>query len=960
MINNARPLSPKTVTKPPFGLSPIGAVILGMSLLAVNQAYAEEESSVETLKEENAKLKQALEQMQKQLAAQTAGASATPSELTASEAGQPTAIDGDTTAQSETKEENSLLNEVLVRAKKRSEVKKVKEVPKSISAVSGEELDNYSATNVTDILKRVGNASWSYGNPRTGGYTMRGLSAGSSDQIDPSVGVVVDGISYAYSPLAAGTDFFDLESVNVTRGPQGTSGHKNTSLGEIVFTTKKPTFDSEASANVLWGQNNTVKTQAIINGAVIDNQLAWRTSFQRNSADGNYTNAFPDNPGRQTYVNTDRTFARTQFLYTPTDDFKALVSLHYQPKGTENLNGLTFKQRNPLTYRNGGSLTAAQIDALPENRLRRAWFTRQSSSYGVDEYFNFPVYSDNNGGITTSTRGANVNLDWDTWGGHKLSYIGGYKEHYFTAANDEGTPFDVSTDGGFISDYIQYSHELVLESEKGGFAEYKAGLYSFHSDNNENSRTRYGADAGAWNATAAQYNCLYSGTSCPGGLTNSANNIGEGRDLLRDAYEGLYRNTLTSFENQQNAAFGEVKWHLTEPVTLTTGVRVSHEDRRATGGIIIADQGAGAGLNPVSTNDVQLGGFNSNATTGALGANNAAQQATADALANKYFGAANYGALTADQMKLIAQAKGVRSGALGTLYNVQEADPYQDVLVNSNVSLSYKINDSYTPYVTWQHGTKPGISQIGWYDAVAGRAVSANAKPEISNSYELGLKTTLFDNTLDLNVDIFYDKISNFQQTVYVFDSTLAAQGSAFPYRSIAGNVKGVEVKGLELDASYRGIDSLTLRFAGAYNDARYSDFKNGTLPVEAANETVAAGYTGFQDNSGKTLGRAPKFTGNLSGDYEQPVFNSFIFHTNLNFNFASEMTYDLTLSDYSKIGAHWDSDFAIGLGRRDKLFDANLIVRNIFDNRYNTTKSWNSYAPNNERWIGIQFSSQI
>jgi len=180
---------------------------------------------------------------------------------------------------------------MVVHARKRSEVEKLKNEKKSISSVSGQELDNFSATNVTEILRRVGNVNWNYGNPRTGSFTLRGLSAGSSDAIDPSVGVVVDGISYAYTPLSAGTEFFDMESVNVTRGPQGTAGHKNVSLGEIEFTSKKTVFGTEADASVLYGQLNTIKTQAVVNTPVIDGLLAWRGSFLPNQADGLYENA---------------------------------------------------------------------------------------------------------------------------------------------------------------------------------------------------------------------------------------------------------------------------------------------------------------------------------------------------------------------------------------------------------------------------------------------------------------------------------------------------------------------------------------------------------------------------------------------------------------------------------------------------------------------------------------------
>ena len=456
---------------------------LTMSLATVMPVYAADDSEVSVLKKEVLRLSQALEESQKKLVSLSAPvppAATAKVESKAADGKEETKV-----AEQASEKESSLLKEMVVHARKRSEVEKLKNEKKSISSVSGQELDNFSATNVTEILRRVGNVNWNYGNPRTGSFTLRGLSAGSSDAIDPSVGVVVDGISYAYSPLSAGTEFFDMESVNVTRGPQGTAGHKNVSLGEIAFTSKKPVFGTEADASVLYGQLNTIKTQAVVNTPVIDGLLAWRGSFLRNQADGLYENAYADVRGRASYLNTDRTQFKTQFLFTPTENFTGLVNLQFQPNGSENVNGLTFKNPEPLTYANGALVNRSN---LPEQKLIRPWFTSQSA-YSVNNYFANPIYVDNNGGIITGTRGATINLDWKI-PGHNLKYIGGYKDHYFSAANDEGTPFNITTDGGYITDYMQGSNELVLESNKGGRVDYKTGLYSFYSTNNSINRKR--------------------------------------------------------------------------------------------------------------------------------------------------------------------------------------------------------------------------------------------------------------------------------------------------------------------------------------------------------------------------------------------------------------------------------------------------------------------------------------
>lgn len=135
-------------------------------------------------------------------------------------------------------EETNELDKVVARAP--SPLKILKDEPKSVSIVSGEELSKLSALNVTDILKRIGNVKWNYGNPKTGTLSIRGISAGSSEAIDPSLGVVVDGVPYAYVALASGADYVDIATVDVARGPQGSAGGKNTSMGTINIVTKQP------------------------------------------------------------------------------------------------------------------------------------------------------------------------------------------------------------------------------------------------------------------------------------------------------------------------------------------------------------------------------------------------------------------------------------------------------------------------------------------------------------------------------------------------------------------------------------------------------------------------------------------------------------------------------------------------------------------------------------------------
>ncbi len=129
--------------------------------------------------------------------------------------------------------------------------------------MQGGELEKTEATGIAAITQRVANVSWNFGNQRTSSLSIRGVGKqGQTEAQDPSVGVIVDGVNYAYNALTSSYDFTDVESVEVTRGPQGTLQGKNTSLGVINVITKRPTFTPSADASLTLGQRSTVLTRA--------------------------------------------------------------------------------------------------------------------------------------------------------------------------------------------------------------------------------------------------------------------------------------------------------------------------------------------------------------------------------------------------------------------------------------------------------------------------------------------------------------------------------------------------------------------------------------------------------------------------------------------------------------------------------------------------------------------------
>lgn len=835
---------------------------------------------------------------------------------------------------------NEPLERVVV-VRSRNRLEPLQDVPLSISVVTGAELERENAVELGDITKRAANVTYNTGNPRQGSLSIRGVGKqGQTDAQDPSVGVIVDGVNYAYNALSF-YDFTDVEAVEVTRGPQGTLLGKNTTMGVVNITTRQPSFTPDAIYSITLGDKDALIGKAAGGGPIFDDLLAWRGTFYVDKQDGAFKNLY-DN-GDRSYTDKNRMYGRVQLLFTPSQNFTAKVSVDLTPRAGENSNGLTFYKQVPEFYSDGSRVNLAN-DA--STRLARRWFAQESNYTYADDYLGAArlnaVNNDNQRALFTGTKGASVWLDWNV-GNFTVTSISAYKDYYFDARNDEGTPFNISLNGNTTVHYKQVSQELRLSSQTGGVIDYQTGLFILNSENTYNAKQEWGSDAGAWFATGPQYSTLD---------TN-----GSGRYLLENSLARLFRLQTDHIDNESAALFGQANLHLNDRSTVTAGVRFTREDRNNETARLIKTNGYAAELNPVQVNGVATGGFAST-STGALGTTNTTEQlALADLVANKYFGVAAtgtpggaYNALTAAQQLQVAAAKAVRQAQLGTLWHNTQGESFEETQPAFVLSQNYAVTPDFTSYVSWQYGEKAGISQFT-------NGLPNNAKPEKSSAYEIGLKSVLFDRDLVVNFDFFLNEIRDYQQSVQVLDeyTTRLRNDQQLYYTSATGNVAKVHVKGFEVDGTYSGLPHTAIRFSAAINDAVYEDFKNAGQP----SENGFAGAAAYRDVSGETLPGAPKYTFTLGAEYRLPVFASKEFHTSFNHFQTSKYNSDNLLSSYGWVAGYGITDFSIGLGAADRSFDVSLIVKNAFDTQY-APEGWTSYTPSIPRWYGVSLSGRL
>jgi iron complex outermembrane receptor protein len=854
------------------------------------------------------------------------------------------------------------VEEIVVISRARNRVENMQDVPISITQVGGDEIERLQANDISSLTMRAANVSWNQGNQRTSSLSIRGVGKqGQTEAQDPSVGVIVDGVNYAYNALTSSFDFTDVDSVEVVRGPQGTLLGKNTSLGVVNVTTRRPTFTQEFDYSVTAGERNTVIGRAAGGGPIVDDVLAWRGSLNFHKAEGWLTD--PWNPD-VTYQNKDRVSGRVQLLWEPPDSsFSARVALDSTPRSGEATNGVTVNTPTPAFYANGTPNTSL----TNETRLTRPYFTQHEDYSVIRDYLNggssgaYANIGSTRRPLVTGSNGATVELNWDEIGPFSLTSITAYKTYHFNAWNDDGTPFDVyRNSGGFWNDYEQTSQEIRLSSDTGGLVDYQAGIYLIKVDNSADYRRSWGTDAGSWFASNAQYGRLDVAVNPDGSVSG-------GRYLLRNSLAGLAMSWnspsgVQIIENESAAVFGQANWNLGRRFVLTTGARVTNENRTNITRSTVNDSGAAPELNPFVVNGVSLGGFDSNATTGALLAgNDAAQLALADVVANKYFGVAltpvagaAYAALTAQQLRQVADAKALRRAQIGVVFDDVEAEPFEDTQYAFVLSPTYQFTDNLTGYLSWQYGEKAGIAQTtnGISNLVAG---------EENSAYEIGVKAVFLEGNFSLNTDYFYSRLDNYQQGVRIVDEyttalNVAAGIDEIAYTTATGNVPKVRAKGLEIDGAFSGIPNTQLRFAIAYTDAYYVSFPNAAQP----NENGFTGAPAYHDISGEPLPGSPKLSGSVGVDYRRDAFGDREIHVSANVAYAGANNTDNALSTYGWIPSTTVVDLSVGVGRPSNGFDVSLIVKNALDEDTPTAVSWNSYTVREPRWAGLVVSGKL
>lgn len=169
----------------------------------------------------------------------------------------------------------TLMEEVEVTARRKSNTEKIQDIPVAVSAFTGDQIEAMFASDLNDITASVPNAAAIENNsfPNYVNFFVRGIGvAGTVISDDPTTGVFVDGV---YQGISAGVllDTFDLESVEILRGPQGTLFGRNVTGGAAVINTLGPTEQCEGRVRLMAGNDGAQELSLRYSGPMVEDKL---------------------------------------------------------------------------------------------------------------------------------------------------------------------------------------------------------------------------------------------------------------------------------------------------------------------------------------------------------------------------------------------------------------------------------------------------------------------------------------------------------------------------------------------------------------------------------------------------------------------------------------------------------------------------------------------------------------
>jgi iron complex outermembrane recepter protein len=405
----------------------------------------------------------------------------------------------------------------------------VQSTPVAVTAISAAQLEAAGPTNASVLQGAVPNLNivQGRGSGSSANVFIRGV--GQPDALatfDPAVGIYVDDVYYSRIRGAL-LDIFDVERIEVLRGPQGTLYGKNTIGGALKVISKKPDDTFRASIRAGYGDYNAFDVNARVSGPLVEGVLAGGLSLYRGTRDGFVTD--PVNPSRE-YNNKDTSAARAQLSWTVNDALKIDISADY----TEENPAMTVGRQENLLFATAFVVAGAiPLSTVPPGEYNFRTTTTPSLPNSQD---------------LTHT-GVSVAATWDMTDSLTLKSISAYRELTSDDYIDiDATRFELGD--VFVGvEQDQVSQEFQLAYDEGGRIAAVGGLYLLQ-ENIKSNQIAFGDDIFVLRLSPTL--------------------------SLPVTFERFIRDSLNTYSY---AAFGQVDFRLSDKLKLTAGLRYTEETK---------------------------------------------------------------------------------------------------------------------------------------------------------------------------------------------------------------------------------------------------------------------------------------------------------------------------------------------------------------------------------------------
>jgi iron complex outermembrane recepter protein len=347
------------------------------------------------------------------------------------------------------------LKQVVVTAERREQ--SAQSVASALSVLQGDALtENQIGRSANEVLSYVPNASaisQQHGRPR---WWIRGVGTG-QQQLDFSnpIGFYLDDV-YISNASSTGFPLFDLDRVEVLRGPQGTLWGKNTTGGAINVISRKPDFTDDGYLRFDDGTFNDRIYEGAAGGTIWKDRLAARVAFHYESRGGRFENLYTGEPDGQFQ---DGAF-RVQLLGRITPDLELTGNVHFRRYATQGV-----------------------IASVSSNAANGAYLLGYVPSTDINT-----VDTNAPGNDNVTQNGAFLNLRWRKEG-YTLTAISGYEDYRDQNLTDsDDTPIEVSRSWVQARSY-QFTEELRVASPRVQRVSWVAGGFFFHENIDSDSST---------------------------------------------------------------------------------------------------------------------------------------------------------------------------------------------------------------------------------------------------------------------------------------------------------------------------------------------------------------------------------------------------------------------------------------------------------------------------------------